>query len=111
MAVYRIREPLSAIDLKQRGRHEYISYVKRLMVRDLAEKMLEAFGDMPIKSDKLTGEQYLEFTMNAWENWEVEKAKHRAWKEGFERATHDERQRWEMLVAELKKKLEEMESK
>lgn len=104
MAVYRIRNLLSPMALRV-NRDEYLTHVKQRMIRDLATKMFEVFGDMPVKQDPMTGEHYLEFTLNSWEDHEVAKAEKVARDEGWTRGVLDERVKWQYRVAELEAQL------
>lgn len=110
MAIYRIRNVLSPMDLHHGG-DGYLVYVKQRMIRELAAKMFEVFGDMPVKQDRMTGEHYLEFTLNSWEDHEVAKAEQVARAEGWTRGVLDERVRWQDRVAELEALLADQKRK
>jgi hypothetical protein len=107
MATYRIRNTLSPVELRHIG-PEYLTHIKQKMIRDLAAKMFEVFGDLPVKTDHMTGEQYLEFTLGAWEDHEVTRFARTAQEQGFfngvKQATDEYRDRIEELVKQLAQK-------
>lgn len=109
MAQYRIRNMVSPMELHHIG-PEYLTHVKQKMIRDLAAKMFEVFGDLPVKTDPMTGEQYLEFTMNSWENHEVTKANEVAYTKGWSGGAATERLKWQERVAELQAQLAQKET-
>lgn len=104
MAVYKIRKILSPLEMRHMG-PDYLLHVRREMVYDLATEMLEVFGDVPIKRNHETGEQYLEFTLNSWEDYEVDRAVQKASDkgrtEGYIRGAGDERERCLKRISEL----------